>query len=236
MILADDNFATIVAAVYEGRGIFENIRKYLTYLLSANIGEILIMAAAGLLALPLPLLAKHLLFVNLATDGLPALALGTDPPDPLVMERPPRNPKESIFATVRGWLAGIAVLLLVTAGAAFAYGLISYGWTFANPVQFAELKARSMVFAVIVFFEIFYAFSCRSFSRTFFGTGPLGNKFLVTVVLGQALIMPFIFQVPLLAGIFSVTALDALEWLIVLGLGSLGFVASELTKVLKRAR
>ncbi len=236
MILADDNFATIVAAVYEGRGIFENIRKYLTYLLSANIGEILIMAAAGLLALPLPLLAKHLLFVNLATDGLPALALGTDPPDPLVMERPPRDPKESIFATVRGWLVGIAVLLLITAGAAFAYGLISYGWTFANPVQFAELKARSMVFAVIVFFEIFYAFSCRSFSRTFFGTGPLGNKFLVTVVLGQALIMPFIFQVPLLAGIFSVTALDALEWLIVLGLGSLGFVASELTKVLKSPR
>lgn len=236
MILADDNFATIVAAVYEGRGIFENIRKYLTYLLSANIGEILIMAAAGLLALPLPLLAKHLLFVNLATDGLPALALGTDPPDPLIMERPPRDPKESIFATVRGWLAGIAVLLLVTAGAAFAYGLISYGWTFSNPIQLAELKARSMVFAVIVFFEIFYALSCRSFSRTFFGTGPLGNKFLVTVVLGQALIMPFIFQVPLLAGIFSVTALDALEWLIVLGLGSLGFVASELTKVLKRAR
>jgi Ca2+-transporting ATPase len=97
MILADDNFATIVDAVYEGRGIYENIRKYLTYLISANIGEILIMALAGLIALPLPLLAKHLLFVNLATDGLPALALGTDPPDPLLMEKPPRNPKETIF-------------------------------------------------------------------------------------------------------------------------------------------
>ncbi len=133
MILTDDNFASIVSAVYEGRGIYENIRKYLTYLLSANIGEILIMAAAGLLALPLPLLAKHLLFVNLATDGLPALALGTDPPEPLLMERPPRNPKESIFATVHGWLAGIAILLLVVAGVAFAYGLFSYGWTFAHP-------------------------------------------------------------------------------------------------------
>lgn len=233
MILADDNFATIVAAVYEGRGIFENIRKYLTYLLSANIGEILVMAAAGLLALPLPLLAKHLLFVNLATDGLPALALGTDPPDPLVMEKAPRNPKESVFATVHGWLAGIAILLLVTAGAAFAYGLLSYGWTFAHPVQFAELKARSMVFAVIVLFEIFFAFSCRSFDRTFLSAGPLGNKPLVLIVLGQAVIMPFIFQVPLLANIFSVTALAPIEWLIVALLASSGFVASELSKVLR---
>ena len=156
MILADDNFATIVAAVFEGRGIFENIRKYLTYLLSANIGEILIMAAAGLVALPLPLLAKHLLFVNLATDGLPALALGTDPPDPLIMEKPPRNPKESIFKTVHGWLAGIALLLLAVASVAFIYGLVSYGWTFGHPVALAELKARSMVLATIVLFEIFF--------------------------------------------------------------------------------
>jgi Ca2+-transporting ATPase len=233
MILADDNFATIVSAVYEGRGIFENIRKYLVYLLSANIGEILVMAAAGLLALPLPLLAKHLLFVNLATDGLPALALGTDPPDPLLMEKKPRNPKESIFATIHGWLAGIAILLLVAAGAAFAYGLISYGWTFANQVQFAELKGRSMVFATIVLFEIFFAFSCRSFDRTFFATGPLRNKYLASVVLGQAIIMPFIFQIPALAGIFSVTSLNSAEWLVVIALSSLGFIASELTKVLR---
>ncbi len=233
MVLADDNFATIVAAVYEGRGIFENIRKYLTYLLSANIGEILIMAAAGLLALPLPLLAKHLLFVNLATDGLPALALGTDPPDPRVMAKPPRSLKESIFATVHGWLAGIAILLLVTAGAAFAYGLLSYGWSFAHPVEFAELKARSMVFAAIILFEIFFALSCRSFDRTFFSANPLGNKFLLLVVLGQAAIMPFIFQFPTLANIFSVTALSLLEWLIVIVLSSLGFVASELSKILR---
>jgi Ca2+-transporting ATPase len=230
MILADDNFATIVAAVYEGRGIFENIRKYLTYLLSANIGEILVMAVAGLIALPLPLLAKHLLFVNLATDGLPALALGTDPPDPLLMEKPPRDPDESIFATVHRWLAGIAILLLAAASVAFLYALVSYGWTFSNHVALAELKARSMVFATIIFFEIFFAFSCRSFSRTFFSTGPLGNKPLIAVVLGQALLMPFIFQVPILANLFSVTALNLEEWLIVAGLGSLGFILSELAK------
>jgi Ca2+-transporting ATPase len=236
MILADDNFATIVAAVYEGRGIFENIRKYLTYLLSANIGEILIMAVAGLIALPLPLLAKHLLFVNLATDGLPALALGTDPPDPLVMEKPPRDPAESIFATVHRWLAGIALLLLATASVAFIYGLVSYGWTFANPVALAELKARSMVFATIVYFEIFFAFSCRSFSRTFLETGPLGNKSLLAAVLGQAFLIPFIFQIPLLANLFSVTALEPTEWLIAIGLGSLGFILSELAKVVFREK
>jgi len=236
MILADDNFATIVAAVYEGRGIFENIRKYLTYLLSANIGEILIMAVAGLIALPLPLLAKHLLFVNLATDGLPALALGTDPPDPLVMEKPPRDPAESIFATVHRWLAGIALLLLGAASVAFIYGLVSYGWTFANPVAIAELKARSMVFATIVYFEIFFAFSCRSFSRTFLATDPLGNKSLLAAVLGQAVLIPFIFQIPLLANLFSVTALKSTEWLIVVGLGSLGFILSELAKVVFREK
>lgn len=233
LILADDNFATIVAAVFEGRGIFENIRKYLTYLLSANIGEILLMAAAGLLALPLPLLAKHLLFVNLATDGLPALALGIDPPDPIVMEKPPRNPKESVFATVHGWLAGVAILLLVVSGAAFAYGLLSYGWTFSNPVEFAQLKARSMVFATIVLFEVFFALSCRSFDRTFSTIGPLGNRPLVAIVLGEAAMMPFIFQVPTLARIFSVTSLTPLEWLIVIILALSGFAASELSKVVR---
>lgn len=233
MILADDNFATIVSAVYEGRGIFENIRKYLTFLISSNIGEILVMALAGLVALPLPLLAKHLLFVNLATDGLPALALGTDPPDPRLMEKPPRNPKETIFKTVHGWLAGIAILLVLTATAAFAYGLLSYGWAFNNPDAFAVLKARSMVFATIIFFEIFFAFSCRSFDRTFISMGPLGNKTLAIVVVGQALIMPFLFQIPILANLFSITALSPVEWLVVLALGSLGFVASETTKVLR---
>jgi Ca2+-transporting ATPase len=194
------------------------------------------MSVAGLIALPLPLLAKHLLFVNLATDGLPALALGTDPPDPLVMEKPPRDPRESIFATVHRWLAGIALLLLATASVAFIYGLVSYGWTFANPVALAELKARSMVFATIVYFEIFFAFSCRSFSRTFLATGPLGNKSLLAAVLGQAVLIPFIFQIPLLANLFSVTALKPTEWLIVIGLGSLGFILSELAKVVFRKK
>jgi len=236
MILADDNFASIVAAVYEGRGIFENIRKYLTYLISANIGEIMLMALAGLVALPLPLLAKHLLFVNLATDGLPALALGTDPPDPLAMERPPRNPKESIFETVRGWLAGIALLLLATTTLALLYGLLSYGWTLTNPVPFAEMKARSMVFATIVLFEIFFALSCRSFTRTLIATGPLGNRFLVLAVLAQVVVLPFLFHAPLLANLFSVTTLEPVEWLVVTALGSSGFVLSELAKVLLRKR
>jgi Ca2+-transporting ATPase len=113
---------------------------------------------------------------------------------------------------------------------------VSYGWTFAHPVALAELKARSMVFATIVFFEIFFAFSCRSFDRTFFTSGPLGNKFLLVVVLGQAVLMPFLFQVPLLASVFSVTALEPLEWLVVIGLGSLGFIMSELAKILRRGR
>jgi Ca2+-transporting ATPase len=127
-------------------------------------------------------------------------------------------------------------LLLAAASVAFVYGLVSYGWTFANHVALAELKARSMVFATVIFFEIFFAFSCRSFSRTFFSTGPLGNKSLIAVVLGQAFLMPFIFQVPILADLFSVTALNLEEWLIVAGLGSLGFIMSELAKVVSRKK
>lgn len=91
-----------------------------------------------------------------------------------------------------------------------------------------------MVFATIVFFEIFFAFSCRSFNRTFVGTGPLGNKSLVVVVLGQAALMPFLFQIPVLANLFSVTALTPAEWLIVIGLSSLGFILSELAKILRK--
>ena len=93
-----------------------------------------------------------------------------------------------------------------------------------------------MVFATIVYFEIFFAFSCRSFSRTFLATGPLGNKSLLAAVLGQAVLIPFIFQIPLLANLFSVTALKPTEWLIVLGLGSLGFILSELAKVVFREK
>ena len=111
MILADDNFATIVSAIQEGRRIFDNIKKYLVYLLSANLSEILILTFAVVMGWPTPLLAKHILYINLATDGSPAIALSTEPSEPDIMRRKPRNPNETIFFGVKKWLIPIPIIL-----------------------------------------------------------------------------------------------------------------------------
>ena len=114
IILADDNFATIVSAIKEGRTIFDNVKKYLVYLLSVNLGEIIILTFSVIMGWPLPLLAKHILFINLATDGSPAIALGLEPPEPDIMRRKPRNPKESVFFGIKKWLITIPIILAIT--------------------------------------------------------------------------------------------------------------------------
>ena len=114
IILADDNFATIVSAIKEGRTIFDNVKKYLVYLLSVNLGEIIILSFSVIMGWPLPLLAKHILFINLATDGPPAIALGLEPHEPDIMRRKPRNPKESVFFGIKKWLITIPIILAVT--------------------------------------------------------------------------------------------------------------------------
>jgi Ca2+-transporting ATPase len=121
IILADDNFATIVSAIEEGRRIFDNVKKYLVYLLSVNLGEIIILAFCVVMGWPLPLLAKHILFINLATDGFPAIALGLEPHEPDIMRRKPRDPRESIFFGIKKLLVTIPIILAVTSLLLFAY-------------------------------------------------------------------------------------------------------------------
>ncbi len=173
MIITDDNFASIVAAVEEGRGIYDNIRKTLQYLLAGNTGELLLMTLCVIIGLPMPLLPIHLLWINLVTDGLPALCLATDPIDTGVMQRPPRGRDERL--TERGFLSRLLMAGIATAGvsfAAFLYGL-----------QSGSIEvARTHAFGALVFSELLKSFSFRSETKPLWQMQLLGNAKLVAVV------------------------------------------------------
>ena len=170
MVLTDDNFASIVAAVEEGRGIFANIKKYLIYLLSANLGEILLMAAVilfgplmGLANGVVPLVAVQILFVNLATDGLPAIALSVDPPEPDLMKRKPRPRKQSIFTP------NVVSYLLIAGVWTAAVSLAVFLWAIKTGRPVSE--AQSMVFVTLILVEFFNALNCRSLDYSSFPGG-----------------------------------------------------------------
>jgi len=218
MILADDNFATLVAAVEEGRAIYDNIKKYLIFLLSCNLGEILVLTGAFFLGMPLPLIAIQILMVNLTTDGLPALALGVDPKAPDLMQRPPRPPRESVFSRpVNVLLAVISMYLTLILGGVFAY------FCYLNPRGLTDpeavlLLAQTMVFVTIVLAEMVNAFNCRSDTLSLFTVGPWRNRFLVAAVAVSLLITLAIVQWEPLARIFRTMPLTGREWLLALAL------------------
>lgn len=246
MILADDNFASIVSAVKEGRRIFDNVKKYLTYLLSANISEIAILTFSVIMGWPFPLLAKHILYINLATDGSPAIALGLEPEEPDVMMRKPRNPKEGMFSGVKRWIIGIPILLSIVSLTLFwlvLYQPDEVGWWWWQRVngsagitenddigaggEMIINKARTMLFGLIVFFELFLALSMRSFRHNIIKLGFLGNRLLVFALVGESAVILVIMNYPPLQYLFDLTPLQFSEWLLILGLAATGFVYSE---------
>ena len=207
LILSDDNFSTIVAAIEEGRNIYENIRKFIRYLLASNVGEILTMFFAMMLALPLPLLPIQILWVNLVTDGLPAMALGVDQPEKDLMEHKPRGAKENIFARRLGWK-------IISRG--FLIGMCTLGafWLTLRvaPDQPGQLlKAQSVAFATLVMAQLFHVFDCRS-SRSVFHRNPFQNKYLVLAVLSSILLMLGVFYIEPLQPIFKTVPLGLREW------------------------
>lgn len=232
MVLADDNFATIVSAVKEGRRVFDNVKKYLVYLLTANIGEIIILAFAVIAGWPFPLLAKHILYINLATDGAPAIALGLEPSEPDVMKRNPRDPKEGQFSGIKTWLLGIPLILAVTSLSLFWYVLEVNGWQ----SDFAIAKARTMMFGLIVFFELFFVVSCRSLTHSIYRLEKFSNKMLVYSLVGESIVVLLIMNYPPLQEIFELVKLDAADWTIMMVLATTGFVFSEIVKVVAKAR
>ncbi len=224
MVLADDNFATIVAAVEEGRGIYDNIRKFIRYLLSCNLGEVLTMFIAAIAGLPLPLLPVQILWVNLVTDGLPAMALGIDPNDRNIMERQPRNPRESVFSRGlsrkiigRGLQIGISTVIV--------FALIYFS-------QHDVAKARTMALCTLVFTQMFHVFDCRSERFSIFEVGLFKNKYLVFATSCSVCMQLLVVYHPFMGSIFATVPLDIFDWVMILCVAGWTFMISAIKYLL----
>lgn len=213
LILLDDNFSTIRNAIYEGRNIYDNIRKFVRYLLASNVGEILVMLFAILLGMPLPLVPVQILWVNLVTDGLPAMALGVDQPEENLMQKPPRDPNEGIFSQgigfkiiSRGFLIGIVTLIaFLIAYRSQPDGLV-YGQTIA--------------FSTLVMAQLIHVFDCRN-EQSIFSRNPFENIYLVFAVLSSVVLLLVVIYFEPLQPIFHTTYLGLEDWLLIMGLAAL---------------
>ncbi|MCL4831261.1 MAG: cation-translocating P-type ATPase [Caldilineaceae bacterium] len=250
MILADDNFATIVAAIGEGRAILDNVRKFIRYLLSSNAGEVLTvfggMLAAGLLGLYsadgtilLALLAVQILWINLVTDGGPALALGLDTPESGLMERPPRRADEGIITGSMWLLVGLVGLVMMVGtllvfDAYLPGGLLTPGWLVTlgdDPVR----HARSVAFTTLVLFQLFNVFNCRSQQQSALNGQFFQNGWLWLAVIGSVLLQCGILYLPSFQRAFDVTPLSAMDWLVAAVVASSVLVVMESVKRGQRA-
>jgi Ca2+-transporting ATPase len=223
--LLDDNFATIVAAVEEGRIVFSNIRKYLTFLLSSNVGEIVLMAGAALAGMPLPLTAVQILYVNLATDGLPALALAVDPPEADLMKRQPRDPRAGVFTRP-------LIVLLLTGGlwsAAVNIGLFT--WLLHSGRALGE--AMAMTFVSLVLIQFFKAYNYRS-DRFSVLRKPFANRWLNLAVAWELVLLIVIVYVPFLQGPFGTFTFGWTDWVLTAGLAFTVVPVLEAVKWLER--
>ena len=224
MVLTDDNFATIVNAVEEGRGIFDNIQKVVLYLLACNSGEVLIMFAAALIDWPNPLLPIHLLWINLITDGLPALTLGVERPAPDTMSRPPRPPREPVITRARGKkILGYGVLFALSIGLGFAYVRWQAGGT--------DETARTVAFCIACYSQMCFAFGCRSDRFTFPQLGILSNATMFAAIMFSGTLQLGTVLLPWGRTIFQTTALSWDQWLAVSLLSLVPVTVLELRKI-----
>ncbi|MDI6905394.1 MAG: cation-translocating P-type ATPase [Candidatus Bathyarchaeia archaeon] len=234
MVLADDNFATIVRAVKEGREIYDNIKKYLTYLLRCNIMEILVLFIAMMLS-PEPesaiaLTTIQILWVNLTTDGLPALALGVDPGDPDLMDRKPRDPKESVFTRdVKVYLSAVPVLMTV---------LLLGGYLFYQPwiSKHNLVEARTQLFTAIVLMELANAVNARSLKYTVFKVGVFKNKLLWIAILSSLGLQLMVLYTPALQGLFDVIYPELFDWAVAIAFTLIVFFSIEVGKYIASRR
>ena len=249
MVLTDDNFASIVKAIEEGRGVYDNIQKYLLYLLSTNSGELLTMFAgvmfAGVLGLVpaepglfLPLLAAHLLWVNLITDGPPALALGIDPKDREVMNRPPRRHGAGVLIPA-DWLRLPCVGLVMMTGtlavldAYYPGGMFTLFASGLGPNATDEAHARTMAFTTLMMFQLFDTYNCRSRTRSAF-SGFFANKWLLAAISFSLATHALVIYIPVLQAAFHTVPLSGGDWLVATGVSATLLVLMELVKAALR--
>lgn len=239
MILADDNFSTIISAIEHGRNIYSNIKKSVNFLLSCNVGEVIVMFVAIVAGLPVPLIATQLLWINLVTDTLPAVALGMDPEDKDVMKEKPRTINENFFshgAGTRIILAGVLIGLLTIV--AFLLGYYTRGY---NPFEGdipndAHEYARTLAFLTIISCQLFYSFSFRHDRKSIFQVGLFSNKYLIgAVVIGLGL-QVLVLYIPILKEAFKLQSIGFKDWLMVLALGLVPLFANEVIKLFSRRK
>lgn len=222
LILMDDNFATIKEAIQEGRNIYDNIRKFIRYLLASNVGEILVMLMAMVLAFPLPLVPVQILWVNLVTDGLPALALGLDKPESDSMNHAPRNPREGIFSRGLGLKIisrGIAIGLVTLLAFIIVYD--------NNPDNLTY--GRTIAFTTLVVAQLIHVFDCRS-EKTVFARNPFENIYLIFAVLSSLLLLLIVIYWEPLQPVFHTTHINLTDWLLIIALSAVPTVLFGFTK------
>ena len=230
MILTDDNFVSIVRAVEEGRTIYNNIRKVVGYLLSCNIGEILLIFLGMLLNLPIPLMPIHLLAVNLITDAFPAFALGMEAKEPGIMNQKPRDPNESIIdKKMRVAVAMQSIFLGCGALAAFYVGHVNY-----RGVDGGETIARTMCFLALILGELLRAYSNRSEKRSIFGMNLLSNSFLNKCVVASLVFLVVVIYVPFLNPVFETAPLTLTQVSEAIGFAIVPTLGGELAKLITR--
>jgi Ca2+-transporting ATPase len=229
MVVTDDNFASIAAAVEEGRGIFDNIRKTVHFLLSCNVSEVLVMLFATLFGLPLPLLPIQILWMNLVTDGFPALALAVDPKAPDLMQQPPRQTQARLLDGGRLWtIASEGLMLAVIALSAFSYSL----FVWQQPID----QARTVTFTVMVAAQLVHAFNCRSDRWSLLQVGVTSNHALIWAVVASLALQVGILTIPVLGPIFKVVPLPIEDWELMVAMALLPLAIVEGVKWLRRRR
>lgn len=241
VVLTDDNFSTITAAVEEGRNIYKNIKKSILYLLSCNLGEIVTLFVGILLGWPAPLTAVHILWVNLVTDTLPAIALGVDPEDPEVMNEKPRAASEKIFSKEdvvfslwNGLLIGALTLFAFTEGLKIYSGSNSLFTTdFSLITGDALVHAQTMAFITLSVSQLFHSLNLRSDVKSIFKVGLFKNRLLIGAIVLGLIIQASLVYVPFLHDVFNIHYLSLADWLFVLGLSIIPVVLNEIVKAIK---
>jgi Ca2+-transporting ATPase len=217
MILADDNYSTLVRAVEGGRAVFDNIRKYIRFLIACNFDELLVIGGWTLARFPLPLLPIHVLWINLVTDGPPAIALSLDPPTDDIMERPPRDPRAGVLDGMLAFVVASFLGQSLGSSICFAYGYFVLG---------SYEKAITMTFLQAALFELFVIWNCRSETHSVWRMGRSGlrNRFFVLGTIGCILLTVILPYIPAVASAFRVVPLNAREWAIVLPVAGIGLL------------